>query len=215
MAFQIDRKTKHWLQRLDREREYANIHGIGFANALLQLYETDRLTLQTFSPIYAQLRRRQELSGYRWDRFYVYMGKVYAELKFNLNGSAPVRDFVLDQPAMGESCFEHVLETERRYGHVRLQLVSDASASQTRFEWKVPTDVRSRATIPPAFAPVIYDAIATQLDRYTQSGLRLVGAKAIICGGSFHPIDSGSLSYKVAATQALNFAINGARLLIV
>lgn len=207
MSFQIDRKTKHWLQRLEHQREYAI--------ALLQLYETNRLTLQTFSPIYAHLRRRQELSGYRWDRFYVYMGKVYAELKFNLNGTAPVRDFVLDQPAVGESCFEHVAETERRYGHVRLQLVSDARTPQTQFEWTLPADVRSRATIPPAFAPVIYDAIATQLERYTQSGLRLVGAKAIICGGSFHPIDSGALSYKVAATQALNFAINGARLMVV
>lgn len=211
MPFQIDKPTKQWLQSLEHEREYAI--------ALLQLHETDRLTLQTFTPIYAQLRREQELSGYPWDRFYVYMEKVYSQLKFNLNGSAPVRNFALDETAMGESCFEHLhttaTETERRYGHVRLQLVSEPGATQTQFEWKVPPSQEPSHTIPSAFAPVIYDAIATQLEQFAHSGLRLVGAKAVICGGSFHPVASEALSYKVAATQAVNFAIGGARLIIV
>ena len=207
MSFQIDPKTKHWLQRLD--------HGQKYALALLQLYETDRLSLQTFSPIYARLRRQQERSGYRWDRFYVYMEKVYSELKFNLNSNAPARTFALDETASGESCFEQESETERRYGHVKLQLVSTPDSEKPQFEWKVPPSAHPSNTIPSAFAPVIYDAIATQLERYAQSGLRLVDAKAVVCGGSFHPMASEALSYKVAATQALNFAINGARLLVV
>ncbi|MEM9089986.1 MAG: hypothetical protein AAGC93_14705, partial [Cyanobacteria bacterium P01_F01_bin.53] len=119
----------------------------------------------------------------------------------------------------GESCFEHEVEhesgTERRYGHVKLKLVITPDSEQTQFEWKVAPSARPGKTIPSAFAPVIYDAIATQLECYAQSGLRLVDAKAVICGGSFHPMASEALSYKVAATQALNFAINGARLLVV
>ncbi|MEM9092088.1 MAG: hypothetical protein AAGC93_25555 [Cyanobacteria bacterium P01_F01_bin.53] len=205
----------------DNEKTY--LHRLGTARqearSLLQLIESDQLTVETLTPLYRQVRTHKQQTHHRCDWLYSYVEQLHFELKYLSPSADSLQHYKACKWVMGESRF--VRQTSGggdQYGHVILQLrpipsgIENPTPATSEWQAAISDHPHLADTIPPEFEPTILTAMDAQLAGYSEAGFCLVNTKVVVCGGSFHPVDSKPYSYKVAALQALSAAINGANL---
>jgi elongation factor G len=108
-----------------------------------------------------------------------------------------------------------------QYGHVRLRLEpltnviegSNGSAAATEghprgYEFIDESDARD---IPSEYVAAIDQGIQDQLKSGVLAGYPLVGIRVTLLGGSFHPVDSTDIAFKVAGSMAVKAAVPKAR----
>lgn len=88
------------------------------------------------------------------------------------------------------------------FGHVKIQVEPITNSSKTFiFENKVKEDI-----IPKYFIPFIEDSVKGSLDSGVLAGYPIINVKVSLIGGSFHPVDSSEIAYRMAASLAFQDA---------
>jgi hypothetical protein len=99
------------------------------------------------------------------------------------------------------------------YGHVKLLVEPYIGRNQVRLEWQVEDDVSFEArTIPKEYLPVIFESVIDMVIEYLRRGVALTNIKFIVCGGSYHVMDSKGYGYQIAAIEAFRSALDTSKL---
>jgi elongation factor G len=93
-----------------------------------------------------------------------------------------------------------------QYGHVFLEV--EPLARGTGFEFG---DKVVGGSVPRNFIPAVEKGVREQLGEGVLAGYPLVDLKVTLYDGSYHPVDSSEMAFKVAASQALKKGIELAR----
>ncbi len=103
--------------------------------------------------------------------------------------------------ATGEA--RHVRQTggHGQYGHVRLEVRPLEPGAGVTFESAVSGDV-----VPREFIGAVEQGVRESLDVGPYAGYPVVDVGVRLVGGSFHPVDSSELSFKIAASLAMRDA---------
>lgn len=101
-------------------------------------------------------------------------------------------------PAKAE--YKHKKQTggHGQYGHVLLSLEPLARGSESEFENKV-----VGGTIPRNYIPAVEKGVVEASQEGVLAGYPVVGIKTTVYDGSFHPVDSSDICFKIAGAQAL------------
>lgn len=84
-----------------------------------------------------------------------------------------------------------------QYGHVWLELQPLGSEDGFEFEDKI-----FGGAVPKQYIPAVEKGIRESLKSGELAGYPVVGVKAILYDGSFHPVDSSEMAFKIAASMA-------------
>ncbi|MDN5300855.1 MAG: elongation factor [Thermoanaerobacteraceae bacterium] len=84
-----------------------------------------------------------------------------------------------------------------QYGHVWLELQPLESEDGFEFEDKI-----FGGAVPKQYIPAVEKGIRESLKAGELAGYPVVGVKAILYDGSFHPVDSSEMAFKIAASMA-------------
>lgn len=84
-----------------------------------------------------------------------------------------------------------------QYGHVWLELQPLESEEGFEFEDKI-----FGGAVPRQYIPAVEKGIRESLKQGELAGYPVVGVKAILYDGSFHPVDSSEMAFKIAASMA-------------
>ncbi len=105
------------------------------------------------------------------------------------------------RPAVGEA--RHVRQTggHGQYGHVKLEVRPLEAGSGITVESEVGSDA-----IPREFVAAVEQGVRESLDVGPYAGYPVVDVGVKVVGGSFHPVDSSELSFKIAASLAMRDA---------
>ncbi len=103
--------------------------------------------------------------------------------------------------AIGEA--RHVRQTggHGQYGHVKLAIVPLKSGSGITFESKV-----TSGAIPKEYVPAVETGVREALESGPLAGYPVVDVGVTLLDGSYHPVDSSELAFKIAASLALRDA---------
>jgi len=96
--------------------------------------------------------------------------------------------------------FKHKKQTggHGQYGHVLLELVPLSRGSENIFENKV-----VGGTIPKNYIPAVEKGVIEGYKEGILAGYPVVDLKVVVYDGSYHPVDSSEICFKIAASQAL------------
>ncbi len=99
-----------------------------------------------------------------------------------------------------KSEFKHKKQTggHGQYGHVLLELVPLSRGSENIFENKV-----VGGTIPKNYIPAVEKGVIEGYKEGILAGYPVVDLKVVVYDGSYHPVDSSEICFKIAASQAL------------
>lgn len=89
-----------------------------------------------------------------------------------------------------------------QYGHVWIEVEPLPRGSGFEFENKV-----VGGTVPREYIPAVAKGIAEALDTGVLSGYPIVDIRARLVDGSFHPVDSSEMAFKIAGSMALKEAV--------
>ncbi|WP_422447020.1 elongation factor G [Thermoanaerobacterium sp. DL9XJH110] len=84
-----------------------------------------------------------------------------------------------------------------QYGHVWLELSPLDSEDGFEFEDKI-----FGGAVPKQYIPAVEKGIREALKEGVLAGYPVVGVKAVLYDGSFHPVDSSEMAFKIAASMA-------------
>ena len=93
-----------------------------------------------------------------------------------------------------------------QYGHVWIELEPGERGSEFQFVDKV-----KGAAIPKQFIPYVESGIREAMEGGALAGYPLVDIKATLYDGSYHPVDSSELAFKIAGAMALRDGVKKAR----
>jgi elongation factor G len=101
--------------------------------------------------------------------------------------------------------FKHKKQTggHGQYGHVLLELVPLPRGSENLFENKV-----VGGTIPKNYIPAVEKGVIEGYKEGILAGYPVVDLKVVVYDGSYHPVDSSEICFKIAASQALKKGLN-------
>jgi len=92
-----------------------------------------------------------------------------------------------------------------QYGHVWVELEPGERGSEFQFQDKV-----KGAAIPKQFIPYVESGIREAMEGGALAGYPLVDIKATLYDGSYHPVDSSELAFKIAGAMALRDGVKKA-----
>lgn len=84
-----------------------------------------------------------------------------------------------------------------QYGHVWIELQPLDSTEDFEFEDKI-----FGGAVPKQYIPAVEKGLRESLKEGVLAGYPVVGVKAILYDGSFHPVDSSEMAFKIAASMA-------------
>ena len=87
------------------------------------------------------------------------------------------------------------------YGHVELEIKPAPQGTNFRFMSALKGEI-----IPSDFIPSIEEGIVEAMEVGPLMGYPVVNVEAILIGGSFHPVDSNDIAFKIAASMAFKDA---------
>lgn len=98
-----------------------------------------------------------------------------------------------------DSEYKHKKQSGGRgqYGHVHLKL--EPMQRGTGFEFE---DAIVGGVVPGRFVPAVQKGVADAMERGVISGHKVVDVKVTLFDGSFHPVDSDEISFKIAASMS-------------
>jgi len=92
-----------------------------------------------------------------------------------------------------------------QYGHVFIELEPLELEKEFEFEEKIFGGV-----VPKQYIPAVEKGIKEAMDEGVLAGYPVQGVKAILFDGSYHPVDSSEMAFKIAASQAFKQAVEQA-----
>lgn len=103
--------------------------------------------------------------------------------------------------AVGEA--RHVRQTggHGQYGHVKVEVVPLAPGSGITFD-----DATKGGVIPREFVPAVEQGVRESLEAGPYAGYPVVDVGVRLVDGSFHPVDSSEIAFKIAASLAMRDA---------
>ncbi|TYP48162.1 elongation factor G [Thermosediminibacter litoriperuensis] len=93
-----------------------------------------------------------------------------------------------------------------QYGHVWIEFSPIKSEEDFEFEEKI-----FGGAVPKQYIPAVEKGIREAMKEGVLAGYPVVGFKAVLYDGSFHPVDSSELAFKIAASMAFKKGISQAK----
>jgi elongation factor G len=106
----------------------------------------------------------------------------------------------------GEGVFDQETANKRQFGRVRAQIEPLGEPAGFEADW----DTRARLAIPEEFHEVIDGAIADTIRSGARQGYPLIGVRVRVLGGEASEHDSTELAFEVAASRAVEEAVEAA-----
>jgi elongation factor G len=147
------------------------------------------------------------LAGLGETQLEVVVEKMQRKFGVGVNLSVPKVPYkeTITGPAKGE--FKHKKQTggHGQYGHVLLEVEPLPRGSGIEF-----VDAIVGGTIPRNYLPAVEKGIRDAVQEGTIAGYPVVDVRARVYDGSFHPVDSSEICFKIAGAGALKKAIDAA-----
>ncbi|MEX2599210.1 MAG: elongation factor G [Dehalococcoidia bacterium] len=172
-------------------------------DSLIKLAEED----PTFRVKYDQETGQTVMSG---------MGELHLEIlvdrlrrEFNVDASVGKPQVAyreaITKPAKAEGRFVRQTGGRGQFGHCVLQIEPQETGTGYKFENKV-----VGGSIPKEFIPAINKGAEEALQTGVLAGYPVMDVKVSVVDGSFHPVDSSEMAFKIAASMALKDAVRAA-----
>lgn len=147
------------------------------------------------------------LSGLGETQLEVVVGKMQRKFGVGVMLSVPKVPYKETITGTGKGDFKHKKQTggHGQYGHVVLDVEPLARGSGIEF-----VDAIVGGAIPRNFLPAVEKGIKDAVHEGTIAGYPVVDVRARVYDGSFHPVDSSEICFKIAGAGALKKAIEGA-----
>ena len=126
--------------------------------------------------------------------------RLLREFKVQANVGRPQVAYkeTITKSIQSESRFIRQTGGKGQYGHVVIQLEPAPRGTGFIFEERIIGGV-----IPKEYIPAIEEGVKGSLNAGILAGYPLVDIKVTLIDGSFHPVDSNEIAFKIAASQAL------------
>jgi len=133
--------------------------------------------------------------------------RLRREFSVEANFGAPEVAYreTIRRPARGDGKFVRQTGGRGQYGHVIIEIQPAARGAGVTIENRV---VGGR--IPTDFIPAVEQGLRESADGGVRTGFPLVDLHIAILDGSYHPVDSSELAFKIAASLALKQAVAAA-----
>jgi elongation factor G len=142
----------------------------------------------------------------------VIVDRLMREFKVAANVGKPTVAYreTITSAAQAEGRFERQSGGRGQYGHVVLRLEPRPGAGALEFENAV-----VGGAIPKEYIPAVQRGLEEAVDRGVVAGHPVIGLKVTLLDGSFHPVDSSEMAFKIAASLGFQEAAKqaGPRLL--
>jgi elongation factor G len=117
----------------------------------------------------------------------------------------------VQKAAAGEGVFDQETASKRQFARVRIAVEPLGKQEGVAIAW----EMGAKIAIPPSFHPVVERALHDEARSGAGVGYPLIGARVRVTGGEFSEQDSTDLAFEVAASRALQDAVEKAgRLLL-
>ncbi|MDD5701317.1 MAG: elongation factor G [Dehalococcoidales bacterium] len=147
------------------------------------------------------------LSGLGETQLEVVVGKMQRKFGVGVMLSVPKVPYKETITGTGKGDYKHKKQTggHGQYGHVVLDVEPLTRGSGIEF-----VDAIVGGAIPRNFLPAVEKGIKDAVHEGTVAGYPVVDVRARVYDGSFHPVDSSEICFKIAGAGALKKAIEGA-----
>jgi elongation factor G len=112
----------------------------------------------------------------------------------------------ISETALSEGKFIRQSGGRGQYGHVEIEVSPLSRGGGFEFENKASAD-----KVPGEFVPAIRQGLIDATAAGILAGYPVVDIRAICVGGSFHPVDSSDIAFKIAASMAFRSAMEKAK----
>ena len=173
-------------------------------DALVKLSDED----PTFRVRYDQETGQTLISGMGELHLEVLVDRLKREFNVNANMGKPRVAYreTIGEPAKAEGRFVRQTGGRGQYGHVELLLEPTEIGQPFSFENRT-----VGGTVPREFIPGVQAGTREAMDNGIVAGYPVVGVKAVLLDGSYHPVDSSEIAFKVAASMAFKAAMRKAK----
>ncbi|MBL1175063.1 hypothetical protein [Pantanalinema sp. GBBB05] len=183
---------------------------IEVAERLLSLMEQEHPKPEAIDELYKLLKLYKAVRNSDWDHICKYVeawnwamnrcSGFEGAIQFDLWGGVDCVPYTIANQVAGEGKFVRIAG---KYGHVKLLVEPYVGQSQVCLEWRVEDNPSSEDdTVPKEYLPAIFESLIDVMIERLRGGILLTNIKVIVCGGSYHLVDSSEISYKIAAVIA-------------
>jgi elongation factor G len=148
------------------------------------------------------------LSGLGETQLEVVVGKMHRKFGVGVNLDVPKVPYKETITGSGKGDYKHKKQTggHGQYGHVMLEVEPmPRGTGAVEFE-----DVTVGGTIPRNFIPAVEKGVKEAIHEGTIAGYPVVDMRAKVYDGSFHPVDSSEICFKIAGAGAFKKAMEAA-----
>jgi elongation factor G len=133
----------------------------------------------------------------------VLLQRLRDDLRVDVNAGLPQVSYreTLGASVVVEEKFVKQTGGHGQYGHVILELTPQKRGSGFEFKSEI-----KRGEIPREYISSVEAGLISALDNGPLAGYTIVDIKAVLVGGSFHPVDSSDLAFRSAAARAFRKA---------
>jgi elongation factor G len=137
----------------------------------------------------------------------IIVDRLMREFKVAANVGKPTVAYreTITASAQAEGRLERQSGGRGQYGHVVLRVEPCPGAETLVFHNAV-----VGGAIPKEYIPAVQRGLEEALDRGVLAGYPVIGLKATLLDGSFHPVDSSEMAFKMAASLGLQVAVRQA-----
>ncbi|ALF52041.1 hypothetical protein ACX27_02915 [Nostoc piscinale CENA21] len=187
---------------------------IAAARKLLEIIETAQPDSEDISNLYNLLKFYKGVRNSDWDNLCVYIENWHwvaniwdnfdGRRELNLWDKAEYKLYSIAQPLIAEGKFVRQSSSIDSYGHVWLTIEPIIANSHIEIVWRIDDE----EIIPSEWIPAIFEGIIDGIfDYFHQTNFALTAMKVVINNGSYHPVDSKEMDYRIAAKIACRNAI--------
>ncbi|MFW0968242.1 MAG: elongation factor G [Thermacetogeniaceae bacterium] len=183
----IEPKTKD-----DQDRIGTALHRLAEEDPTFRTY-TDQETGQTL------------ISGMGELHLEIIVDRLFREFHVQANVGKPqvaYKETIISK-CKGEGKYIRQTGGHGQYGHVILELLPLSTGKGFEFE-----DRTTGGVIPKEYIPAIEMGIKEAMESGVLAGYPVVDVRAVVVGGSYHPVDSSELAFKIAGALAFRDAVD-------
>lgn len=137
----------------------------------------------------------------------IIVNRLIRDFKLNVNVGPPQVAYreTITRSAQAEGRFVRQMGGRGQYGHVVILVEPGAKGSGFVFENRLRGDV-----IPKEYIPAIREGLQSGMNSGALVGYPLVDVKVTLLDGSYHPVDSSEIAFRIASAMAFQEAIKNA-----
>ena len=173
------------------------------AEALLKLADED----PTFRVHYDEETAQTVMSGMGELHLDILLDRMRREFGVEANTGKPQVAYreAITRPAEAEGRFVRQTGGHGQYGHCVLEVEPGASGSGFVFVNRI-----TGGTVPREFIPAVEKGAKEGLQNGVVAGYPLVDVRVMLVDGSYHPVDSSEMAFKIAGSMAVKNAMRRA-----